>query len=404
MKQKKIISNKKHNINPNHIDEHALFIIEKLVESGFEAYLVGGSVRDLLQGLTPKDFDIATSAQPHEIKKLFRHCLLIGKRFRLAHVKFGKKFFEVATFRTGDIEDETLIVRDNDWGNPEEDAKRRDFTINGLFYDPKTENVIDYVGGFVDMEKKILRTIGNPAIRFLQDPVRMIRLLKFKARFNFEIEKDSHTNLIKCKKAILNSSQARILEELLRMLESGYCESFFKLLYEYGLLELLLPFLHKEFEKDTDNLIMTYLENADNLVRKNFFKNIDRTILSSCLLFTIFEKRIQKVQIKRKNIHLGIISEIAKDFVKEIFSPFFIMPKRMRAKICGIMTHQYRIVMLQDKKFKIPRDESFPLAMHFCKIRCHIFPTLYKTYTKWNEKIIKIHKKRVEKYNTFAQR
>ena len=181
--QPKIYSIDEHRLPHEKIDDQAYYVIMKLRNNGHKAYLVGGGVRDLLINVRPKDFDISTSATPEEVKKCFRNCILIGRRFRLAHVRFGKKIIEVATFRAGETENIDLIVRDNIWGTEEEDVLRRDFTINGLFYDPENHTIIDYVNGYEDIEKKIIRTIGNPSVRFKQDPVRMIRLLKFYARF-----------------------------------------------------------------------------------------------------------------------------------------------------------------------------------------------------------------------------
>ena len=176
-----------HDINTGIIDRDALHVIEKLKKAGYEAFLVGGSVRDLLTQHRPKDYDVSTSADPDQIKRLFgRQCLLIGRRFRLAHIRFGHKIIEVATFRKGETSD-ALITRDNEWGTAAEDVLRRDFTINGLFYDPTDHSVIDYVGGWEDIQSHTLRSIGDAAVRFRQDPVRMIRLLKFHARFGFTI-------------------------------------------------------------------------------------------------------------------------------------------------------------------------------------------------------------------------
>ena len=183
-------------------------------------------MRDLLLDKKPKDFDISTSAEPEEIKQLFRSCILIGRRFRLAHIRFGKKILEVSTFRSGDAENDELILRDNKWGTPEQDVLRRDFTINGLFYDPSTQTIIDYVGGYPDLQKKVLRTIGQPFIRFRQDPVRMLRLIKFQARFGFDVDSAARIALLECRQEIVKSSSARIQEELLRMLESGASEPF----------------------------------------------------------------------------------------------------------------------------------------------------------------------------------
>jgi poly(A) polymerase len=192
-----------HDIDHSLIDADALWVLKKLKDAGYIAYLVGGSVRDLLIKEAPKDFDISTNAKPEEIKDVFkRQCLLIGRRFRLAHIRFGHKVIEVATFRSGDNESD-LIIRDNQWGSEEEDVLRRDFTINGLCYDPTTRTIIDYVGGWEDIHKKLLRSIGDPRVRFKQDPVRMIRLLKFRARIAFEIEEDSKKALLECRDELL---------------------------------------------------------------------------------------------------------------------------------------------------------------------------------------------------------
>ena len=188
------------------IDPDAAKVVRRLSRSGFAAYLVGGCVRDLLLGRKPKDFDVATSATPPEIKSLFRNCRIIGRRFRLAHIFFGQKIIETSTFRANpreveaDDDDELLdaeqghgdnelyIRRDNVFGSAEEDARRRDFTINGLFYDLDGDKVIDYVEGLPDLERRTVRTIGDPDVRFREDPIRILRALKFAARLNFEIE------------------------------------------------------------------------------------------------------------------------------------------------------------------------------------------------------------------------
>ncbi len=254
--EQKIIQKHEHRIPIEKIDTHAIYVVEKLKAEGFVAYLVGGSVRDILLGHKPKDFDISTSAKPEEIKKIFRNCLLIGRRFRLAHIRFGKKVLEVSTFRSGDPETEELILRDNQWGYPEEDALRRDFTINALFYDPSNEEIIDYVGGYEDIQKRILRTIGIPFVRFKQDPVRMLRLLKFQARFGLNVDPDAHIALVECREEIVKSAPARVLEEMLRMLESGASKSFIELLSEHGILHHLLPDVAHFIDKNPDGSLL----------------------------------------------------------------------------------------------------------------------------------------------------
>ena len=183
----RILPRAEHTVSRRNIDPDALKVLYRLKSHGFTAYLVGGGVRDLLLGRKPKDFDIATSAHPQAVKRLFRNCFIIGRRFRLCHVRFGKKVVEVSTFRrlAEAQQGETLIVRDNTFGTPEEDAFRRDFTVNALFYDIATFSVIDYVAGLEDLQQRLIRTIGDPATRFREDPVRMLRAVALAARLGF---------------------------------------------------------------------------------------------------------------------------------------------------------------------------------------------------------------------------
>jgi poly(A) polymerase len=230
------------------IDADADRILRRLRRNGYEAYLVGGCVRDLLLGRTPKDFDIATSATPQEIKSLFRNCRIIGRRFRLAHIFFGQKIIETATFRTNpregvDLEegDEILIRRDNVFGNAEEDARRRDFTINGLFYDIEAGEVKDYVGGLADLETRLVRTIGEPDIRFREDPVRILRAIKFAARLGFAFEPETYRALLAHRAEISKCAAPRVLEEVYRLLRGGAARRSMELLIETGLLAVLAP-------------------------------------------------------------------------------------------------------------------------------------------------------------------
>ncbi len=285
----KIYSVEEHGVSADQIDENAAFVITKLRQAGYKAYLVGGGIRDLLLKQKPKDFDISTSAKPEEIKAVFRNAILIGRRFRLAHIRFGKKIIEVATFRSGDPDSADLIVRDNVWGSEAEDVFRRDFTLNGLLYDLENQTVIDYVGGYQDLEKRVLRAIGQPDMRFAQDPVRMIRLIKFCARFDFHIDEATFKALLNCKNEIIKSSSARILEELLRMLESSAAKMFFHLLHEYGLLRPLLPGIASYFEQNPENEILALLHEVDATTRK---KTVDRSILLAALLFPLFRNRL----------------------------------------------------------------------------------------------------------------
>ncbi|HTR52405.1 MAG TPA: polynucleotide adenylyltransferase PcnB [Kofleriaceae bacterium] len=228
------------------IDPDADRVVRKLTRAGYKAYLVGGCVRDLLIGRTPKDFDVATSATPNEIKATFRNSRIIGRRFRLAHVFFGSKIIETATFRANPRDDDVpdlLIRRDNVFGTETDDARRRDFTINGLFYDVEREEVIDHVGGLADLEARLVRTIGDPDIRFQEDPVRMLRAIKFAARLGFGFEPTTWRALLRWRSEISKCAPPRLLEEVHRLLRGGAARPSFELLVETGVLAVLSPYL-----------------------------------------------------------------------------------------------------------------------------------------------------------------
>ena len=237
-----------HCISRKNIDPDALKVLYRLSSLGYTAYLVGGGVRDLIMGRTPKDFDVGTSASPNEVKRAFRNCFLIGRRFRLAHVRFGDKIIETATFRRNSQTVGEMIehaaegpVEDNAFGTPETDAYRRDFTVNGLFYDIKDFSVIDWVGGMKDIEKKIIRSIGDPEIRFQEDPVRMMRAIKFSSRLGFKIERKTWAAMKKYHSAILLAAPPRVCEEVYRLFPYGKSREAFRLMWECGMMKDLMP-------------------------------------------------------------------------------------------------------------------------------------------------------------------
>jgi poly(A) polymerase len=266
-----IVPRAAHSISRRDIDPAALKVLYQLHEHNYIAYLVGGSVRDLLLGRHPKDFDIGTSAHPHQVKKLFRNCWIIGRRFRLAHVKFGPKTIEVATFRRqvdsteltpeaeaaeitpndvvapgeplpperDDRQRSRLIHRDNTYGTPEEDAFRRDFTVNALFYDIGTFAIIDYVGGLADLERRIIRCIGDPDVRFVEDPVRMLRAVVLAARLQFTIDEPILESIKLHRHEIERSAPARLMEEFYKILRSGHAEEALRQLRATGLMKAI---------------------------------------------------------------------------------------------------------------------------------------------------------------------
>ena len=251
-----VYSRPEHCISRKNIDPDAVRVLYRLSQLGYTAYLVGGGVRDLLLGRTPKDFDVGTSAKPNELKRAFRNCFLIGRRFRLAHLRFeGGKIIETATFRqnsqtVGEIIEHAAEgpMEDNTFGTPETDAYRRDFTVNGLFYDIKDFSVIDWVGGMKDLERRIIRAIGDPDIRFREDPVRMMRAIKFSSRLGFSIERRTLAAMKRHHACILTASIPRVCEEVFRLFPYGKSAEAFRLMWSCGLLGDLMPQLAKAID------------------------------------------------------------------------------------------------------------------------------------------------------------
>lgn len=271
-----IVPREAHSLSRRDVDPDALKVLYRLKDAGFKAYIVGGGVRDLLLGRRPKDFDIGTDAHPYQVKKLFRNCFIIGRRFRLAHIRFGTKVIEVATFRRQLTEEEQaeahaqahahahaqaahgapegaeprhgehdhLIHRDNTFGTAEEDAFRRDFTLNALFYDIATFSIIDYVGGLEDLRAGVVRCIGEPAVRFREDPVRMQRAVSFAARLGFAIDPPILDAIASEGPRIALAAPARLAEEYYKILRTGAAERTFRELHRVGLLEPLSEVLH----------------------------------------------------------------------------------------------------------------------------------------------------------------
>jgi len=261
---------------------------------GYKGYLVGGGVRDLLVGRKPKDFDVATDARPNRLKRIFRNCRIIGRRFRLAHIFFpDNQIIEVTTFRKGsefaEKKEDGLILRDNTFGTPEEDAVRRDLTINGLFYDISDFSVIDFVGGVEDLKKKIVRTIADPFESFREDPVRMIRAIRHAARMGFTIEERTLEALRAEKRRILAANPSRLLEELFKDLRGGESLATFRAMEEFGLLRELLPELSEQLASNPDPVVWKRLAALDALVEKG--RDFGNSVLLSVLLGSVLVPR-----------------------------------------------------------------------------------------------------------------
>lgn len=297
----RIIPRAEHGISRKNIDESALKVLYALHKAGYEAYLVGGAVRDLLLGQRPKDFDVATDATPEQVKSLFRNCRLIGRRFRLAHIHFGRHIIEVATFRghhgdsqSGHLDDSGRILRDNVYGDLEQDVWRRDFTVNALYYNIADFSLIDHVGGYEDVKQARLRLIGDPDERYREDPVRMLRVIRFAAKLGFSIDA-SCQRFIREQGAILRDvPAARLYEEVLKLFHSGHAIESFRGLRDYYLLEHLFP--EAAVALDGNEVALKFLQLAmqstDERIQQN--KPVTPAFLFAALLWAPLQARIQK--------------------------------------------------------------------------------------------------------------
>jgi poly(A) polymerase len=282
-------------------------VLYRLHGAGYKGYLVGGSVRDLLLGRAPKDFDIGTDAHPQALRKLFRNCRMIGRRFRLAHILFANgKVVEVATFRRRPDPapdgggPELLQTSDNTFGTPREDALRRDFTINGLFYDISDFSVIDYVGGLDDLEAGLVRTIGDPDIRFREDPVRMMRAVEFASRLGFAITPDAYEAILRHRKELAKSAPPRVTEELAQALRGGHALPTLLLMREVGLLDVLLPeltaalrLIDPDHARGTGHLFWALLDVLDAERRRG--RAFDDAVLFALLFVPIVRARVRDI-------------------------------------------------------------------------------------------------------------
>lgn len=315
-----VVDRSDHPISRRRIPENVLKVLYRLHRSGYRAYLCGGSVRDLLMSGTPKDFDIATDAHPAEIRRLFRNSRIIGRRFRLVHIIFQDMLVEVATFRRepdrADDVAELLITDDNTFGSPLQDARRRDFTINALFYNIADFSVIDYVGGLEDLEAKRVRVIGDPDVRFREDPVRMMRAIEFASRLDFEIEPATYQAILRHKNEILKASAPRVSEEILDLLRRGWSRGAIQLLVDTGLLDPLAPEVYKSIAGDRAPYFWKMLEVMDRTVQAG--RRISDPVLLSVMFLPWILQDLETEEAQRETRMK--IGEVVL-FIRELIQP-----------------------------------------------------------------------------------
>ena len=294
-----VITRQEHNISRKQISDNALKVLYRLHGAGFEAFLVGGGVRDLLLDQNPKDFDIATNATPEEIRQLFKNCRLIGRRFRLAHIMFGRDIIEVATFRghhqetTKNVSQQSkegMLLRDNVYGTIDEDAERRDFTINAMYYNIGDYSIHDYAGGHEDLEDRLVRLIGDPQTRYREDPVRMLRAIRFAVKLDFDIEEDTAAPIEDMSHLLQDIPAARLYEESLKMLQSGYGLETYHLMREYNLFQQLFPLIASDFTQDysskTEQMLDLVLDSTDIRIEQG--KRINPAFMFAAMLWYRF--------------------------------------------------------------------------------------------------------------------
>lgn len=304
----KIYPRPEHCISRSQISENALKVLQRLKKADFEAYLVGGCVRDLLLGREPKDFDVATNASPEQVKQVFRNCRIIGRRFRLAHVFFGREIIEVATFRGSESEEsdqqvvheDGRLLRDNVFGTLEQDVWRRDFTVNALYYNIRDFSVVDYTGGMQDHTNAVLRLIGDPAIRYREDPVRMLRAIRFAVKLSFSLHPDTEQPIYAQADLLKSIPAARLYDEVLKLFLSGYGVQTFEMLRHYGLFAMLFPATERCLETQDHEFprlfLIRALENSDHRFAEG--KSLTPYFLLAALLWEPLQlaanKRIQQ--------------------------------------------------------------------------------------------------------------
>jgi poly(A) polymerase len=364
-----------HNIHPDQIDADALKVVYRLRHFGYSAYLVGGCVRDLMLRRKPKDFDVATSAKPQEIRKVFRNCRLIGRRFRLAHIHFrDNKVIETATFRAGgngnnhhDQEADLLIREDNVFGTEAQDALRRDFTINALFYDPIERIVIDYCGGLEDLVNRTIRFIGDPSVRVREDPVRIIRAIKFAALLDFNIDDLAWEAMCRHAAELSKSAPPRLLEEINRILRGGAAEASIRLLWRVGALAVLLPevssylsrVLERGEERDPGGGLFAYLRALDRPPRE---AHPNTVMLASLLFHPVLDTARCEREMNGSNGSPCSLAEVARDTVRRLVARLH-LPKWEAERI-------HQIIGAQKKLFNLPGRAPLPRSL----VLRHYFP------------------------------
>lgn len=371
-----IIPREKHNLSKTDISGNALKVLNRLNSAGYEAYLVGGGVRDLLVGKAPKDFDVATNATPNQVKNLFRNSRIIGRRFKLVHILFHRDIIEVATFRSCQDNDDRqlhnekgMLVRDNVFGNIHDDALRRDFTINALYYDVQNSLIVDLAGGFADIKNQTIRMIGNPSKRYQEDPVRMLRAIRFCSKLHFHIDKATNAPIAKLADTITHVSPSRLFDEVVKLYQCGAAKTVHEHMQSSGIFAALFPqvsAVDKGQYPEMETLISIALESTDRRIQDN--KPVNPAFLFAVFLWFPLLSKQQKLLAEGCDPLPAL--EQAMAFVISQQIKTISIPKRFSMVIREIWLLQYRFTKRLGKRpFQLMTHSRFRAAYDFLAIR-----------------------------------
>lgn len=389
-----IITREEHNISRKQISDNALKVLYRLHGAGFDAYLVGGGVRDLLLAQSPKDFDIATNATPEQIRHLFKNCRLIGRRFRLAHIMFGRDIIEVATFRGHHQEPsknvamqskEGMLLRDNVYGTIDEDAERRDFTINAMYYNIDNFAIHDYARGNEDLEDKLIRLIGDPDTRYREDPVRMLRAVRFAVKLDFDIEEDTAAPIEDLAHLLKEIPSARLYEESLKMLQTGYGLETYHLMREYNLFQPLFPTVAEYFTEDyaskTEQMLDLVLDSTDQRIEEG--KRVNPAFMFAAMLWYPLQAKAEELMETRKLCDYDAIMEASNIILDEQVRTIAI-PRRHTATIREIWQLQTRLPRRNGKRaFRLMELNKFRAGYDFLEMRAEVEGGEIEKLAKW---------------------
>ncbi len=388
-----VISRHNHKVSRKLISENALKVLYRLNKSGYAAYLVGGSVRDLLLKRQPKDFDIVTDAHPEEVRKIFRNSRLIGRRFKLVHVYYPDEIIEVSTFRAntdekvykGESSDmPTMIKADNTYGTIEEDAWRRDFTINALYYNIENFSVVDYTGGMIDLKKQLIRMIGDPVQRYHEDPVRLLRAMRLSAKLDLKIAEETEAPLFKLSNLLGHVAPARFFDEILKLFFEGNAEASYKVLLHYGYMRMLFPATYRGIKKRNNSCDTQLIQLAVKATDTRFHQgqSLNPGFLMAILLWPAIQNEFEADWAKELRWHQIVPEAIDRVLAKQLETVS--IPKRLTAMMRSVWLLQYHLLRRRGRRvYRCLSHRYFRAAYDFLELRVQSGEQFTEEYEWW---------------------